>query len=138
MNENAAHGAATTAGLKLIGFWYLLGGLMLLGVAILSLVPLPEVGVGDKFSHVVTYLLLAAWFGLLAANRLVLCWTVVGLMAFGILLEILQGMTSYRYAEWADILANGGGILIGIWFYLTPLSRMLKLVDRKLSLILAR
>ena len=125
-------------GLKLIRLWYLLGAMMLLGVGALSLLPLPDVGVGDKFSHVVTYVFLGGWFGLLAANRRILCWTVVGLMAYGILLEFLQGMTTYRYAEWGDVLANGSGILIGITVYLTPLSRVLALVDRKLSLILSR
>jgi len=106
--------------------------MMLLGVGVVSLAPVPDVGVGDKLSHTLTYLVLAAWFGLLAASRLVLCWTVVGLMVYGILLEVLQGMTSYRYAEWGDILANGSGILIGIWIYRTPLSRVLRLLDRKL------
>ena len=125
-------------GLKLIRLWYLLGAMMLLGVGALSLLPLPDVGVGDKFSHVVTYVFLGGWFGLLAANWRILCWTVVGLMAYGILLEFLQGMTTYRYAEWGDVLANGSGILIGITVYLTPLSRVLALVDRKLSLILSR
>ena len=125
-------------GLNLIRLWYLLGAMMLLGVGALSLLPLPDVGVGDKFSHVVTYVFLGGWFGLLAANWRILCWTVVGLMAYGILLEFLQGMTTYRYAEWGDVLANGSGILIGITVYLTPLSRVLALVDRKLSLILSR
>jgi glycopeptide antibiotics resistance protein len=59
-------------------------------------------------------------------------------MAFGILLELLQGMTTYRYAEWGDVLANVSGILIGITVYLTPLTRVLGFVDRRLSLILSR
>ncbi|MCP4388019.1 MAG: hypothetical protein GY802_06975 [Gammaproteobacteria bacterium] len=124
--------------LKLIRCWYLLGALMLLGVATLSLMPMPDVGVGDKLSHVVTYIFLGGWFGLLAANRQVLGATVVGLMAYGILLELLQGMTTYRYAEWGDVVANASGILIGVLFYFTPLTRLLALVDRKLALVLSR
>jgi len=138
MSKQAEGGRAPQRALHLIGLWYLLGAILLLVVAALSLLPVPDVGVGDKFSHVVTYVFLGGWFGLLAANWRVLCWSAVGLMAFGILLELLQGMTSYRYAEWGDVLANGGGILIGIAVYFTPLMRVLEFVDRRLSLIFMR
>ncbi len=111
---------------------------MLLGVGALSLLPMPDVGVSDKLSHVVTYVVLAGWFGLLAANWRILIATIFGLMAYGILLELLQGMTAYRYLEWADMVANGSGILIGALFYFTPLTRMLALVDRKLARVLLR
>lgn len=136
MRENTQSGLPTRDGLKLIRVWYLLGVLMLLIVGGLSLLPLPDVGVGDKLSHVVTYVFLAGWFSLLAANRRILGWTVVGLMAYGMLLELLQGMTAHRYAEWADVLANGIGILVGILVYFTPLPRVLGYVDRKLALLL--
>jgi len=138
MSENTEGGKAPQHGLHLIRLWYLLGAMMLLVVGALSLIPMPDVGVGDKLSHLVTYVFLGGWFGLLAANRRVLCWTVVGLMAYGILLELLQGMTTYRYAEWGDVLANGSGILIGVVVYFTPLARLLGYVDRKLSLIFSR
>ena len=59
-------------------------------------------------------------------------------MAYGALLELLQGMTSYRYAEWGDILANCCGILIGVLVYFTPLTRVMEFVDRRLSLIFSR
>lgn len=138
MSENTENGKAPRRELQLIGLWYLLGVMLLLVVGALSLIPLPDVGVGDKLSHLVTYVFLGGWFGLLAANRRILCWTVAGLMAFGILLELLQGMTTYRYAEWGDVLANGSGILIGVAAYFTPLTRVLGYVDRKLNLILSR
>ena len=38
----------------------------------------------------------------------------LGLLAYGVLIEILQGLTSYRHAEWADLLADGLGILAGL------------------------
>ncbi len=124
--------------LKLVKIWYSLGALMLLLVAVVSLTPVPDVGVSDKLSHVITYLLLAGWFGLLAANRAALGWTIVGLIAFGILIEGLQGMTAYRYAEWGDVVANGTGIVTGILVYFTPLPRILRFVDTRLALILLR
>lgn len=138
MSENIESGRERQRGLHLIRLWYLLGAMMLLVVGTLSLLPMPDVGVGDKLSHLVTYVFLGGWFGLLAANRLALCWTIAGLMAYGALLELLQAMTSYRYAEWGDVLANGSGILIGVLVYFTPLTRAMEFVDRRLSLIFSR
>lgn len=135
IDRDSANGQLPEPRLKLIRAWYLLGLLMLLIVGALSLMPAPEVGVNDKLGHVITYFVLGAWFGLLAPNRLVLSWTVVGLLGYGILLELLQGMTSYRFAEWADVVANGGGILMGSLIYFTPMTRLLALVDRRLARI---
>jgi VanZ family protein len=106
---------------------------MLLGVAVASLVPGPDTGVNDKLTHLVTYFLLAGWFSLLVINRTRLGWTVIGLIAYGMLIELLQGMTSYRYPEWGDVLANGIGILAGVLLYFTPLPRLLRFVDSRLA-----
>ncbi|MDH3636228.1 MAG: VanZ family protein [Gammaproteobacteria bacterium] len=119
--------------LRLAAAWYVIGAIMLLGVAVASLVPVPDIGVSDKLSHLVTYFLLAGWFSLLAANRITLGWTVIGLIAYGMLIELLQGMTSYRYPEWGDVLANGIGVLAGILLYFSPLSRLLRFVDSRLA-----
>ena len=133
VTENSSNAVGKQSGLKFIKAWYLLGALLLLLVGVVSLMPAPQVGVSDKVSHVLTYAVLGAWFGLLAANRLVLSWTVVGLLGYGIVLELLQGTTSYRFAEWADVVANGGGILIGTTLYFTPLKRLLAYVDHSLA-----
>jgi len=111
---------------------------MLLIVGILSLMPAPEVGVSDKLSHLVTYFFLGGWFGLLAANRVALGWTIAGLVFYGVLLELLQGLTVYRYAEWGDVIANASGTVIGIMLYFSPLSRAMVYVDSKLALICHR
>jgi glycopeptide antibiotics resistance protein len=132
MTSPVDHGISPPA-LKLIKIWYLLGGLMLLMVGIVSLIPAPDIGVSDKLSHLVTYFILAAWFSLLAANRAILGWTVIGLLAYGILLELLQGMTVYRYAEWGDVLANASGTMAGILLYFSPLPRLLNYVDNRLA-----
>ena len=133
--RKTADSASPRPGLKLARAWYLLGLLMLLVVGALSLMPAPDVGVDDKLGHLITYFVLGAWFGLLAANRRVLSWSIVGLLGYGMLLELLQGMTSYRFAEWADVAANGGGILLGSLVYFTPMNRVLAFVDRKLARI---
>ena len=124
--------------LKLIKMWYLLGGLMLLMVGIASLMPAPDIGVSDKLSHLVTYFFLGGWFSLLATNRVSLGWTIIGLIAYGILLELLQGMTDHRYAEWGDVLANASGTMAGILLYFSPLPRLLGYIDSKLALLWLR
>ena len=111
---------------------------MLLLVGFVSLMPVPDTGVNDKFSHLVTYFILGGWFGLLATGRVSLGWTIVGLIAYGMLIELLQGMTTHRYAEWADVLANTGGTMAGILLYFSTLPRLLRLVDRKLALLWLR
>ena len=133
-----AENPVSPPGLKLVKIWYLLGGLMLLAVGTVSLMPVPDVGVNDKLSHLVTYFFLGGWFSLLATNRVSLGWTIIGLIAYGILLELLQGMTAYRYAEWGDVLANASGTMAGILLYFSPLPRLLGYIDSKLALLWLR
>lgn len=84
----------------------------LLAVLVLSLLPpasLPPVNTGwDKADHAF------GWFGLgllgLAAwpDRPVAVLS--GLVVFGALVEWLQSLTGYRFAEWADLLADTVGV----------------------------
>ncbi|MDH3535894.1 MAG: VanZ family protein [Gammaproteobacteria bacterium] len=128
--------ASTSSRLRLYLLWYGLGALMLLLVGVLSLAPVPEIGVDDKLAHTVTYFILSGWFSLLAPHRMALGWTFAGLVAYGMAIELLQGMTTYRFAEWGDVLANGTGIAAGILLYLTPLTRVVRFVDKNLARIL--
>ena len=45
-------------------------------------------------------------------------WKPVGLLAFGVLIEICQKMTGYRHFRVSDILADGVGILVYLWLYM--------------------
>lgn len=83
-------------------------------VMVLSLTPLepdaPSLG-WDKANHMAAFTLLAL-LGCRAypyRTRNVL----VGLLAYGGLIEVLQSFTSYRRAEWADLLADALGLLLG-------------------------
>ena len=122
--------------LKLIRSWYALGTMMLIAVATVSLMPAPDTGVNDKVSHLLTYFLLAGWFGLLARDRVVLSWTLAALIAYGMLLELLQGQTGYRFAEWGDVVANSIGVVAGVALYFTPLRRLFRRVDNRLAQII--
>jgi VanZ family protein len=66
----------------------------------------------DKLSHFIAFAALMAWFG--GVFRLpVTPWVALGLLAFGVLIELLQGMLPYRTAEMRDVLADLLGIAVG-------------------------
>ena len=100
--------------------WLFVGLLWLLLITVLSLIPISGTGVNDKWSHLLTYLFLAVWFSLLLQQKQ-LAWLALGLLIFGIVIEALQSLTSYRSAELGDIAANATGILLGLPLYLLPL-----------------
>ena len=124
--------------LQLIWLWSAIGVGMLVVVAYVSLMPAPDIGVNDKLSHLLTYFLLAGWFGLLARSRIVLGWTIVAFIAYGMIIELLQGQTGYRFAEWGDVVANSVGCFAGGTLYFTPLRRLLRFVDATLVSSLQR
>lgn len=67
----------------------------------------------DKWAHGMTFAILAVWFSGLYSRSAY--WRVaVGLLAFGVLIEVLQGLVRYRMAEWHDIGADALGIVIGL------------------------
>jgi len=128
----------STATLRLAFFWYMAGAAMLMVVAITSLAPVPDIGVSDKFAHFVTYAMLSGWFSLLVIRRASLGWVVVGLIAYGIAIEGLQGMTDYRLPEWGDVVANSTGVLLGTLVFFTPLYRLMRALDLALAGVLKR
>lgn len=85
-----------------------------IAVLVLSLAPtspeLPSTG-WDKSNHFLGFGVLSV-LGLLAypARHVAILF---GLLAFGGLIEVLQSLTPYRLAEWADWIADGIGIVAG-------------------------
>ena len=126
--------SSRSAPFKLPLLWYGLGFAMLAIVLVLSLVPVPAVeGGNDKVSHLLVYVVLSGWFSLLARNHVQLLGHFVGLVLFGMLIEFLQGLTGYRFAEWGDVLANVSGCVIGLVGYWAPLQQLLRRVDLRLA-----
>jgi len=82
----------------------------------------------DKLGHAVFYCILALWvhygfFRLGQRYRRVEYWTAMLCVAFGIAMELLQGMMrAGRQFEYLDIVADIIGVLIAFWIY----SRYLK------------
>ena len=67
----------------------------------------------DKALHFLTFTFLALWFA--GQYRQQSYWRIgVGLLSFGILIELCQRMVSYRTSDWVDLLADSVGILAGL------------------------
>jgi VanZ family protein len=88
--------------------------LLVLAIAAGSLLPTPSLTVAagvDKLEHFIGYFTLALLgAGIVTRERL---WVVMArCFAFGAAIELLQGMLpSSRTADWADIVANGLGVI---------------------------
>lgn len=67
----------------------------------------------DKWLHGATFAILALWFtGLYTHNSY---WKIgAGLIIFGLAIEGCQRLVTYRTADWADVWADGAGIIIGL------------------------
>jgi VanZ family protein len=95
--------------------WLSLGlAALLLGV----LVAMRPVGgallftLGDKVAHAAAFATFAVWFGGLVESRLM--WRVaLALLAYGVLIEVLQSLVPYRSADSQDLAADAVGILLG-------------------------
>lgn len=67
----------------------------------------------DKWLHGITFAALALWFSGQYARHSY--WRLIlGLVAFGLLIEVTQRMVSYRTAEWMDLMADLAGIGVGM------------------------
>lgn len=102
--------------------WRIAGIAILSGVLVVSVMPTTwlwpdfphrEMLLLDKSLHVLTFILLAVWFSGQYQRRSY--WRLmVGLAAFGLLIELCQRMVSYRTTEWADLAADILGTGIGL------------------------
>ncbi len=100
--------------------WQLAGFLLLIFVMIAAMVPkMPfenlvlQFKISDKVLHIVAFTILAVWFSGQYEKRSY--WRIaMGLIAFGILIELVQGTVSYRRSEWLDLVGDASGIVIGL------------------------
>ena len=67
----------------------------------------------DKWLHGLTFFALTLWYA--GQYRPRSYWRIaLGLLGFGMFIELCQRMLSYRTAEWLDMGANTVGIVIGL------------------------
>ncbi|MCF6347379.1 MAG: VanZ family protein [Flavobacteriaceae bacterium] len=81
-------------------------------------VPSIKISNSDKLGHFVAYLLLSlSWFYALK-NFPKIYILVFFLISYGIIIEVLQGvLTTYRQADFYDVIANVAGVLFAIILY---------------------
>lgn len=113
--------------------WQCIGWLGIAAVVVLSLIPMPGPALpmdhSDKLLHVVTYGVLAFWFGQL--HRGGWRWVFVGLLALGAGLELAQGWLVLRNADGWDLMADALGIALGLWLAATRVGGLLRWLDSR-------
>ena len=122
---------------KYAKLWLTLGWLLAAVIIFLSLWPKPpqpfEFEQSDKLSHVIAYMILMLWFANIYPRRSSQLQLSLGFFVMGVCLEFLQGMTEYRTFAYADMLANGLGILLALYLAKTRLATYLLRLDTRLS-----
>jgi len=85
--------------------------LLMATVLVLSLLPIdhPDASPNDKVNHLIAYFSLGI-SGYFAYRQIGLMALIV--CSFGVLVEFLQGLTSYRMFSVADMAANSAGVLL--------------------------
>ena len=90
---------------------------LLIATLVLALVPAPPSGLDtgwDKFNHVLAFATLAFCQCMsLPSSPSGRAWGLLGLLAYGGAIELLQRLTPTRQGEWSDLLADAVGILLG-------------------------
>lgn len=107
-------------------FWFLLGIGGLVAILWLAISPLPRimppVTWSDKVLHLVVFCGLMVWFAALFPRRHYLA-VLIALLLYGLLMEFLQSMVPDRAAEFADVVADIAGLLLGWVLARTGLAR---------------
>jgi VanZ family protein len=119
--------------LRLRTLWIALGllglGLTLL-VCLLPSVPGPSFTGADKLEHLLTWLVITAWFASLVERR-GYAWVALAMVAIGIGIEFAQDwMALGREGDWHDVVANSGGVLAGLLVAATNRDGWFALVER--------
>ena len=87
-----------------------------------------DIGTWDKLAHAGAYTVFALLCGLMTRRRRYF-WLAIGFCcSFGLAIEYLQSLTGYRSGSWADIIANVGGMALGItllkaWRHLSAVNK---------------
>ena len=117
--------------------WFLAGITLIVVITYLTLTStppsMPRIEYGDKISHLLAYATLMGWFGQLYLTFSKQFWFFLAFAGMGIGLEFLQGMGGVRMFEYADMVANAVGALLGWVLSRTWFAGSLLKVDRFLA-----
>ena len=106
--------------------------LLLCVITGLALAPVPpkQADLGwDKLNHLCAFSALAAVAFLGRVGGAVRI--AVGLLTYGVLIEVLQSFTPTRSAEWGDLLSDAAGIALGLVLARLVAQMTLRLLDRQ-------
>lgn len=67
--------------------------------------------VGDKVAHLGAFGLMMLFCSAVVTSKRATTWCALVLIALGVLIELLQGLTGYRDFEVDDMLADAAGVL---------------------------
>jgi len=117
--------------------WLVLSWLWLAIIIILSLITLPktaEISIPyfDKVEHTFSYFVLMFLFSQCYLLSKIRVRYAMSFIVVGIVLEILQSFTVARQFEYADMLANTTGIVLGLLFSNSILQKVIIFIDHKI------
>jgi VanZ family protein len=122
--------------------WLFIGIVLVVAVIYLSLTAKPPVIVNfafsDKVGHFLAYAVLMGWFGQIFTGRLPLVFFALAFVLMGVSLEYVQGLGRYRQFEYADMLANTIGVVLGMLLTTTAFKGTLHWVERRVLGIQAK
>jgi len=111
----------------ILGFFYI--GLILAG----SLLRVPDIDISishtDKVVHFLMYFILVGWFVQLYPKPDKRIQILIAAILLGMLIEYLQGMTSYRSFDFIDEIANSIGALSAFLLARTTFASLLATFD---------
>ncbi len=135
MNGGGSAGPRAMRPLRWWPLWLAIGILLLAAVLAGSLAPDPDrlmpIHLWDKTQHAGAYAVLAIWFGWVYQRRYYVL-VALGLVAYGVLIEFLQGASGYRMFDVSDMLADAIGVAIGLVIAATPMGHALVWLERRL------
>ena len=120
--------------LKYRSVWLVGGWLLVSLIFYLSLTPHPPEPMSfpyaDKLEHGFAYASLSLWFCQIYLSSRQRSVVISALIAMGVVIEFLQGWGGVRYFEYADMLANSTGVVLGYLLARTALGRVFVLIEK--------
>jgi len=113
--------------------WLAIGVIYIGFILTASLLKAPDINViinhTDKAVHFLSYFILVGWFVQLYPKLNSRISILISAIALGMLIEYLQGMTSYRSFDFADEIANSIGALSAFILARPPFDSLLATLD---------
>ena len=120
--------------LKYRSAWLVGGWLLVSLIVYLSLTPHPPSPLSfpnaDKLEHGFAYAVLSWWFCQIYLSLRQRGIVIVAMIIMGVVIEFLQGWSGYRYFEYADMLANSTGVMLGYLLARTALGRVFISIEK--------